>query len=317
MLFHDQLVALAPSDLCAYGYLVHGEEAPIMAQLATAPHVRIMANAMEKHPLTMFVTPPEHGKSTIMRWALEQWIGNQTEKHFAEKDVSPPSAVLVMNTVSQAMRQCMTIAATIESNSNYRNLYPHVRADPKWGWTKDMLYVKRRIPRPDPTLMAVGMFGAIQGARFGYSVIDDPTDQNDARSDKIMTAQKEWLQGELADRMLETAVRRNIATRWSKKDPSQMYLDADQWHSEVMPVLGYWEAHPEHGRNSRELWPEVWPESRLDKVRAEKEMVRDSGLWQLTYMCNPVASEGNLFLRQWLRYDEPPEAWLDHMGVAA
>lgn len=317
-LFWSIVEELAADDLCAYGLWVHGKH-PTLQSLAMSRHALLWSQLLETEPRLLMICPPEHGKTTVMRWHIEQWIGRQTEHAFADRGATrAPSALLVMNTATQAEKQSMAIAATIESNRRYQQLYPHVKPAPKWGWTKDTLYCQRPdagTSQPDPTLQATGMFGPIQGARAGLCVVDDPTDQQDARSDRVLDAQKEWLQGTLSDRILEDGLMRAIMTPWSKKGVQQMYLDSDVWVSAVLPAIDQapqamvpsrWpESYPAYPWG-HELWPDMWPTERLEKKMKEKQLVRDSGLWQLAWLCNPSAAAGNMFKRAWLQYADAP-----------
>lgn len=304
---------LATTDLLCYGLHVHGHEHPIMRRIAYARHAHIMAASMERNRKTMRICAPAHGKTTLSRWKIELWLGQQTELAYQGK-VASPAALYLMNTAEQAQKQCMAIASTLESNPRYKELFPHVQPHTALGWTKDVLFLRRPYARPDPSLMATGMFGPYQGYRFGQVAVDDPTDQEDARSETTMEKQRERFFGTLMDRLTddtegdaETAECHLSCTRWGKRDIPEMVLKDDEWASEIMPCYGYWDAHPEWGhlwqgqRPSRALWPEVWPESKLERKRREKELTQNSALWQLAYLCSPVQAEGEMFHRSWLK----------------
>lgn len=300
----------ARNDVLAYGLYVHGHEHPIMTQFAMSWHAYLWNCHLEQHLQTLIVSPPEHAKTLFHRWYIEWWLGRQQEAHWQNENAAAPSALLVMNTADQANEHCMVIAATIEGNPRYQELFPSVEPDPKWGWTKDKLYLKRRNPRPDPSLMATGIFGPIQGKRFGMAVVDDPTDQEDAYSPTVLQKQIKRHQGVLDDRMLEDAPKRDIMTRWGKVDIPSVLQQSPRWACLTMPCLGYWQQHPEYnvlwdGHPPEELWPEVWPKERLEARRLEKEMAGDSTLWQLAWMCNPTLAEGELIRREWLKYYSP------------
>lgn len=304
--FVAELRRLAPTDLLAYGLYVHGHEHPVMRRIAFARHAHVMAATMERHRQTQRIAAPEHCKTILSRWKTEQWLGVETERAF-RGEAAPPAALYLMNTSEQAQKQCMTIAATLESNPRYRVLFPRVAPDMAHGWTKDTLFLKRPYARPDPSLLATGIFGPYQGFRFGLELVDDPTDQEDARSEATMQKQRERFAGTLLDRLTEEGECHVSSTRWGKRDIPEMLLRNDEWVSEVMPCYGYWQAHPEwahlwEGQPApRALWPEVWPEARLERKRREKELTENAALWQLAYMCSPVQAEGELFKRQWLR----------------
>lgn len=133
-----------------------------------------------------------------------------------------------------------------------------------------------------------------------------------------MMKQKEFHQGVLSDRILEGGLQRDIMTRWHRQDIPEMLMSSETWKCVSMPALGqmdaktqeplFPESYPDYPWG-RALWPEAWPEDRLDAKRKEKLLVRDSSLWQLSYMCNPTPSGGNMFRRDWFRYDQPNLPW--------
>lgn len=313
--FWQKVRALATTDLLAYGLWVHGGEAKVLAQLAFAAHARVIARVVEEADRALVVTPPEHGKTTLLaRWLVELYLGRETERAYREPGYRAPSVLLVSNTAGQAQKRIMSIAATIEGNARYRALFPKVAPDRNWGWGKDLLYLKRASALDDPSLQGSGCPGPIQGGRFGLIVVDDPTDQEDVRSESKMQTQVEFHQGVLDDRLLDGGKQVDILTRWGRNDIASVLLASDAWRCEVMPALGYWRARPEHGVAAEELWPEAWPLRRLDEKRRQKQMVANGALWQLAYLCNPVLAEGNLFQRAWLQYGPSP---VQPYGVAA
>lgn len=315
-LFWQIVQSKAGEDLLCYGLWVHGHEAPVLARLAMSRHAHEWAKLVEAFPQTLIVTPPEHGKTAVFRWYTEWWLGSQTELHFAGVDVPTPSALLVMNAADQSEEQCMTIAATIESNPRYRRLFPHAEPDVPWGWTKSKLFLKRRSPNPSPSLFATGIFGPIQGKRFGMRVVDDPTDQEDAYSDDTLRKQIARHQGVLADRMLRGAPQRDIMTRWSEKDIPAVLSGSRQWETLTMPVLGYWDGQ---GSEGEPLWPEEFSKQRLTGIKEEKRLAKEltSDLWELAWMCAPVTEGGNFFRRQWFKTGWPDSVPKYRQPVAA
>lgn len=291
--------ANAKTDICAYLLWVHGKDIPVLATLATSRHARVWEQLYSRHLQTLIMCPPEHGKTAFQRAYTEWWLGTQTEAHWEGEDVPVPSCLLVMNAATQAEEQCMVIAATLETNERYRALFPHVEPDVKWGWTKSVLFLKRRTPRPDPSFMATGIFGPIQGKRFGMRGVDDPTDQEDALTGDTVKKQIARHQGVLDDRMLAGAPKRDILTPWSRIGIHSVLKDSPQWKSVTMPAIGYW-------GEGQALWPEVFPLERLAEKRQEKQLVEGSDLWQLAWMVNPVSAEGNMFQRAWLQYQSSP-----------
>lgn len=312
-LFQQALRRLAPSDFLAYGLYVHGPEHPTLEALALSKHAQIYAELIEQNSRVLMVCPPEHGKTTLLRWYTEWFLGTETEKSFTQEGYRPPSAVFVSSTATQVEKRLMSIAATIEANRRFRQLFPHARPDKAWGWTKSVLYLKRPYPLDDPSLQGSGCPGPVQGARVNLVLVDDPVDQEEARSESVLQTKFEFHAGTLNDRLLEGAKQIDALTRWSNHpfDIAKNLLDSDIWRCEVMPALaspatggvGYWQAHPEHGLKHEELWPALWPKARLLEKKAEKMLNKEIGsvLWNLAYLCDPVASSGNFFQRKWIK----------------
>ncbi len=314
-LFWERLKGLAKVDTLAYGLYVHGEEAKVYVDACYAMHLRIISGAADTRGKILAVTPPEHFKTTFVRWFIERWLGSETEKHFANPKHPAPCSIYAMNAATQAVRNCKAIASTIEANARYHELFPHAVPDKGWGWSSEQFYLQRLVPRPDPSLLPVGVTGPIQGMRAGLGVVDDPTDQQDARSPKTMQAQIDWRLGVYADRLTENAIQIDIFTRWSKTDLFSVLSKDEDRDVIVMPAvadaghLGFWSQHPEYGYQPENdvLWPDLWPYTRLMDKKREKMLKGDGGLWQLAYLCNPERAEGTMFLRDWFRYGLPLE----------
>lgn len=320
---------LAPTEFLAYGLWVHGPEHPTLMALGLSKHAWVLANLIESSPRALMVTAPEHGKTTLLRWKAEHWLGVETERSFSEAGYRPPSGVFVSSTALQVQKRIMSIAATIEANRRYRELFPHAKPDKAWGWTKDTLYLQRPYPVDDPSLQGSGCPGPIQGARVGLVLVDDPLDQEEARSESVLQTKFEFHQGTLNDRLLDGGRQVDALTRWSnhKYDIAKNLLESDVWQAEVMPALaskatggqGYWQAHPQYGLDREELWPAVWPKARLVAKRQEKMLNKEIGavLWQLAYLCDPVAEGGNFFKRAYFKIGWPHGVPAPSEGKAA
>lgn len=293
-------------DLLAYALYVHGH-IPMFQQIAFSRHAYLIASQWERSNQTATVAPPRHGKTKLMNWEMEMWIGMETERCHTDPSHPVPTCLLVMNTAEQAEKECQLIEHTLEYNRRYRQLFPHVKPAKKFGWTKGHFFLDRPTPRDTPTFFACGMFGPIQGMGFRKMGMDDGTDQEDANNPAVIDRQKEFRFGVYADRLDdEHGQVRDILTRWHQKDSFSVLETLSHVDSLVMPALGFWDAHPEHGIKEKALWPEVWPEERLEAIRSQKVAAGEAGLWQLTYMCDPVIAEGALFKRDWLRHEPPP-----------
>jgi predicted phage terminase large subunit-like protein len=273
----------ARNDFAAYCKFVHDFE---MCEHLHVWHKELYRNDVSK---TLIVAPPETYKSTLLRYETEYHIGKNPDE----------CTLLIMNTATQAMKQVMAIAETIEGNVKYQEVFPHVKPDTARGWSKDTLFITRpNRERPDPTLYGTGIDGPYQGLHVERLIIDDPTDQQDVRSETTMSQQRERLQGVLIDRVKNGGRIWAILTRWGESDLTN-----------TMKNMGFQVLEqPIEGRYSwgRLLCPTYFPDTRLADIKQGKQGDLASGmsgdLWTLTYLCDPSGSEGSMIRREWWKY---------------
>lgn len=231
--------------------------------------------------------------STTVRMRIEWEIGiNREGTH-----------LLPMNTATQAQRQVMSVAETIERNERYRRVFPWVVANPKRGWSHEVLYVKREDEaNPDATLYGTGWDGPYQGVHVDRIWPDDPTDQQDVMSPAVMEQQRARLHGVLIDRLKAGGKINGILTRWGENDLVRDFRGMGFCILEN-PIEGKYPW-------GRLLFPEKFGDDRLLEIRQGKggEGPMSGQLYQLTYMCNPAAAEGAMLKREWWRvYSAVPE----------
>lgn len=294
-------------DLLSYIFYVHGPVHPDIRSFCFSPHSVVMAEHMGSSRRTMTVAHPEAGKTLLHRSELEMWIGMQTELSFRDPDVPPPSALLVMGTLDkQAKPQVHDIRNTIQFNPRYRKLFPHARPDIKEGWEKDVFFLKRPLEkhRPEATLLATGCEGDIQGGRYGFILTDDPISQKDAKSPTIVRDRVLWILATLERRVLEGGITRYVFTRWTERDAFDPLARITP--TLVMPVYGFWEAHPEYGVTSETLWPAKWPKARVEIERNKLIDAGEAALWPLVWLCSPKQAEGAIIKRIWMHYAPNP-----------
>ena len=237
------------------------------------------AEGLETLHRTLIVCPPDTFKSTTVR-------------HFVERAIVHNCNVRIlwlMNAGEQAEKQLMAISQTIKSNNVYRSAFG-VQEDSEKQWTKSVLYVKRDITDPEPTLMATGMNGPYQGLHFDIIIIDDPTNQEDVRSPTTMELQRSKVRGVIIDRLLEGGRIVGLLTRWGVEDLVPTFEDMG-FTIIVMPVAGDYPWGPT--LSPTRFTPEVIEAKRQDK---------GDMLFALTFMCQPEAAEGNIIRREEIHY---------------
>ena len=271
----------------------------------------------EDNRRVLLIAPPGFYKSTILRCYIEWWMGNHPEE----------SAALVMNTASQAEAQLMAMENVIEGTAlegRYKKVFPGVEPDRKSGWSKTMAYLKRsNMDFPDPSIIALGTMGPIQGKHPKIGVVDDPTDQDEAMSEAVMEGQRNWFKGVFLDRMGPTGKVVSIMTRWSGIDLSQMILDGEMeppFRVLVFPAVVSEELEAEFGEEyGIKQGDPLWPERYDHQVLAGIKKTKGTPLYKLTYLCDTKGFQGTLFLEQYfLRegfYQEVP--WDEVIFTAA
>ncbi len=264
-------LAARDGDQEAYAAAVHN--------INYQPYQPTWVEALETLDRVVLVCPPDTYKSTTVRHYVEKAIGS-----------NPNIRILwIMNAGEQAEKQIMAIRATIESNNVYRQAF-HIVEDTKAQWTKSVLFAVRDITDPDPTLMGAGLNGPYQGLHFDLIIVDDPTDQEDVRSPTTMEAQRQKVRGVILDRLLEGGRIVVILTRWGENDlvPTFASMGFDIFE---MPVAGNYPW-------GDTLSPTKFPVERIERIRRDK----GDSLFNLTFMCNPAAVEGNIIKREHLNY---------------
>lgn len=273
---------LCRQDFAEYCRFVHGR--PLYRH-----QVEWIKELQKPKSRVLIVAPPESFKSSTMRMRVEWEIGNKPDLR----------VLLVMNTAQQAQRQVQSVGETLTSNARYRQVFPWVEANPKRGWSHEVLFVRRTNESlPDPTLYGTGIDGPYQGSHVDRIFCDDPTDQQDVHSAATMEQQRARLHGVLLDRLEENGSFIGILTRWGEAD---LVRDFREMGFAVLE-------NPIEGRYpwGRLLCPEVFGDDRLAAIKVAKGM--NGQLYQLTYMCNPAAAEGTLLKREWWRmYSALPE----------
>ena len=281
-------VAARDGDLAAYAFAVHGRR--------YEPHQEVWAEALESETRLVIVCPPDSFKSTTVRDWVERAIGQNRDVRI----------LWLMNSGVQAQKQVMMVAQTIVGNPIYRRAFG-VEPDEEGQWTKEVLYVRRDLRSPDPTLMATGLNGPYQGLHFDVIIVDDPTNPEDVRSPTEMELQRNKLRGVVLDRLVEGGRIVAILTRWGPNDLVPTFQEMG-FTVVQMPAEAEYPWGPT-------ISPTRFPPEKLARIRRDK----GEGLYALTYLCDPqVVAGGQVVKLSDFRYwgpEDVPEALDVFMGV--
>lgn len=173
----------------------------------------------------LLLLPRNHAKTSMISHGLPCHILIQPK----ESNIYMPGRagvdtriLLAGETERRASNNLSVIQAAFEGNRLLRGLWPHCCWDnPRKQaekWNKIEMVLPRSIDFPDPTIQAIGVGGAITGARHDVHINDDLVSLEAANSQIVMESAISWF---LASRALldnDSSLEFTIGTRWAAND---------------------------------------------------------------------------------------------------
>lgn len=192
------------------------------------PHIQRIIDLLEgPEQQVCIVMPPGHGKSTIISQNWPSWyLGNHPDR----------SMLLISTTDALAKSFFDTNKQTFEHLSAWKETFPDVRPAHSRGWSQRGLFLQwRRDPATgmllpnwttkdardkDPSLFATGIGGPVIGRRADVIVVDDPYDEEMARSEQMRTSFLDWFRRTLLSRLKPVPHAKVVValTRWHPDD---------------------------------------------------------------------------------------------------
>lgn len=173
----------------------------------------------------LLLLPRKHAKTSIVSHGLPIHILIQPREnnlYFPNKAGADTRILLAGETEQRASNNLGVIQSAFENKRLLRALWPQVcwdnprRESKKWN-AREMV-VPRSIDFPDPSVQAIGVGGAITGARFDVMIKDDLISVEAANSPTVMQTAIEW---HIASRALldsDSSLEWIIGTRWAVND---------------------------------------------------------------------------------------------------
>ncbi len=298
------------------------------ASLEPAAHQKVMFSFIEHHPRTVHRIPIGCGKTFGMA-AVTLWLtGN---------DVTQRGAVL-SKTQAQAAKPVSMVADYITEPTLNKPLiiaFPWLRKSPRASdpWTTNKLTVERPPGIRDPTLVAVGLEGAIGGARLSWIVADDTIDIDNSATPEVREKARQNLEGRILSRLDPKGSRAVFTnTPWDPKDLTFHLQKNLGWPTLQMDIYGnirIWNADAawlhmaereflrpsahdpevyrlrEHGADPGEVIP-LWP----DRMTAtDIEVIRRGTMpheFARLYLCEPFDADAARCHREWVEKCKKP-----------
>lgn len=247
--------------------------------LRATPHQRILLKFVHDHPRCVLMLPVGHGKTFLMGACALFELG---------KDPTCRGAVLSA-TQGQAMKVLTLARSYIEQSVELHAVFPQLwpsqrRAE---AWSTSALTVARPDGIRDPSLQAVGLEGAINGARLKLIIVDDVLTHENTNTRESRDKVCEYLDSSVMSR-LDVANAKIVVTNtaWHEDDIAHRYMRAG-WPTLRMEITGLieicnadnWDATELRPSESGDLcrlaaydddsplWPEKYSLSVIEKLR--------------------------------------------------
>jgi hypothetical protein len=299
------------------------EEEKTKAAVTMAPHQQVAADFVLEHRRAVLMMPREHSKTFLLVALLLWHIG---------KDANFRGAI-VSATQEQAMKVLRAVADYIQFNPRLKLVFPHLRPSRRKNepWTQIAITIDRPPGTRDPTLVALGMGGAVLGARLKFVAVDDILTQENTATEEQRRKVIEWVDGSVLGTidkkgetkallvgtawhpqdLLHQATKRGWATLkmsilgdifvQDDEDESNRVEGGEQWdHGELAlakPPYLRLKAHGPDPAGKVLLWPEVFGGAKeLEKLRRSKL----PSVFQQMYMMVARDVEAALFRSEWI-----------------
>ena len=253
----------------------------------------------------LLLLPRTHCKTAIVSHAMPIHIliqPQENNRYFPGMFGGDCRILLAGESESRVTDHLRVVQTEFEENNLLQSLWPDImwdkpRRDAK-KWNEKEMIVNRRTSFPDPSIRAVGVGGAITGARPNVIIEDDLISLDAANSDVVMQTAIEWHKASKA--LLDTYDKDSdlqslsfvIGTHWAAYDLYTYIQEEDPTFECVKRSL--YEIDPDG--EIKLIWPE-----RYD-WEAVEELKRSHGarFW-LMYMNQPLNSDITDFDMQFVR----------------
>lgn len=230
---------------------------------------RPICNWLAKSPpyRKLLLLPRRHAKTSIVSHGLPLHINIQPigGPYIPWKAGSEIRLLLAGETELNASNNLGVIKHVHENNELFRGLWPQLvwpnpaRDSGKWNATAAIC--PRQENYPDPTFRAIGVGGAITGARHDIHIKDDIISEEASNSEVVMHAARRWHMNTRAlfddpDKSLEFLV----GTRWAVSDVYSDIMINDPSVSTVIRSIV---------ENGRTIYPEAFSMDTVERLRSE------------------------------------------------
>ena len=239
-----------------------------------------VSNFLQKSPphRKMLLLPRNHGKTSLVSHCLPIHILIQpsaTNLYFPGLEGSECRILLAGEKEDRAKDNLRVISAAFAGNTLLRTLWPgRVWENPKRDarkWNDSEIIIPRQEEWPDATVHAIGVGGAITGARPNVIIKDDIISVEASNSDLVMQAAVDWhivSRALLEEYEVESGLQSLefvIGTHWATFDVYTYVKERDPT-VEILTKSMFW---TDEGGERHILWPERYTWEDIDQLKSE------------------------------------------------
>jgi hypothetical protein len=290
------------------------------APLKPAPHQKLMFKFVLDNPMCVVRQPVGTGKTFGMT-AIGLWLTGQ--------DVTQRGAIIskAQGQSAKVLRMVSDYITDPNLNSSLSLVYPWLKRTTRSSepWSQTAITVDRPAGIRDPTLIAVGLDGQIQGSRLSWVLGDDILDADNTSSELMRDQTNTRFDSRALSRLDPTGSRCVVTnTPWSLDDLTYR-LERTGWPTLSMDIVGnIWFSNnvpeewilatgllrrstvkadcwrlTEHDPDPEELTP-LWPERYTAETIAKIKAMRLPHEFSRLFMCRPFNEEAMRCQKEWI-----------------
>jgi hypothetical protein len=158
-----------------------------------APHQKVGLDFIMNHDRSVNMWPVGHSKTFCVAGISLYKLGiNSTTR-----------GAIISSTQEQAMKPLRLVRQYIENNAELRAVFPQLKPSERADepWTQHAIVIDRPYGIRDPSLCAVGLHGALPGARLNWIIIDDILTLENTSTLDQRNKVEEWIQSTVISRL--------------------------------------------------------------------------------------------------------------------
>jgi hypothetical protein len=246
-----------------------------------APFHRAWAQSFEGNRRVLLMAAMEHAKTSMLMAFVIWTLGRNPNARIA----------IVFATHTQSARLLGAIREHIQANANLHAVFPNLRpaSGARTKWSDDEIIVERTLSSKDASVIAIGLFGPVLGARLDLVVMDDVVTFENALTATQRSKVSSWFRSTLVGRVVETGTILCVGTPWHPDDLLHELERSGEYAVRRDAALT---------PDGAPLWPEVWSRERLEQRRREVGEIEFSR----TMMLKVLSDAASRFRPEWFEH---------------